>query len=148
MHRITERIYIGGIAEASNEHFIKGNEIGAVLALCEDLPDSHKGVALVHVPFADTQFATDAEIARAVRALHNMHAKSESRILVHCHAGISRSPTVVAIFLALKNGWSFKRALEYVERGRPVAWPNPSFKRRAPRIIKEMRSGRSPDGVT
>lgn len=146
MHRITDRIYVSGIAEAGNEHFLKGNEIASILTLSEELPERH-GVNITHAPFQDTRLATDAEIARAVRELTNLHRKTQGRILVHCHAGISRSPTVVALFLALKNGWSFKRGLEHVERGRPVSWPNPSFKRRAPKILDAMRNGRSPDGV-
>ena len=138
MHRITDRIYIAGLAEAGNEHFIKGNDIASILTLCEELPEQH--ATIVHVPFPDTMDATDNDIIKAVLTLHDLHTMTGGHILVHCHAGISRSPMVVAVFLALKNSWSFKKALEYVERGRPVAWPNPSFKRRGPRLVQQLRT--------
>ena len=34
--------------------------------------------------------------------------------LVHCNAGASRSPSIVAAYLMRKNAWTYKRALEFL----------------------------------
>lgn len=139
MHRITDRLLASGIAEASNHHFLAGNEVAAILSVCEDRPDDN-GVPIFHSPFEDAQHATDDQIFTAVLMLRRVIEIHDGRVLLHCHAGISRAPLVAALYLGMKHTkWSFKRCLEYVERGRPVAWPNPSFKRRGPRILKRLR---------
>lgn len=48
-------------------------------------------------------------------------------VLVHCHAGISRSATLVAYFLMRRFGWSAERAVAFVRSRRPVVRPNPGF---------------------
>lgn len=48
----------------------------------------------------------------------------ESRIIVHCAAGISRSATVVIAFLILHKGYSYKQAFDFVLEKRPVINPN------------------------
>lgn len=140
LYRVTDRILVSGIAEASNEHFLAGNEIAAILSVCEDKADDN-GVPIFHAPFPDTMDATDEAIVTAVLMLRRVLNTRNGRILLHCHAGVSRSPFVAALHLGLRHpSWSFKRCLEYVERGRPVAWPNPSFKRRGPRLLKSLRA--------
>jgi atypical dual specificity phosphatase len=56
------------------------------------------------------------------------------RILVHCSAGISRSPTVVAAYLMRRRGMTLKGALGQIVRVRPQISPNPGFLRQ----LKEM----------
>ncbi|AVK74952.1 Protein tyrosine phosphatase [Pandoravirus quercus] len=49
------------------------------------------------------------------------------RVLVHCLAGISRSPTIVCAHLMLKCGMNAIGALDTVRRARPFVDPNPAF---------------------
>jgi atypical dual specificity phosphatase len=53
--------------------------------------------------------------------------KTSSKIFVHCFAGISRSPAIVAFYLMQSCGMSLKRALGLVVSARPNACPNPGF---------------------
>jgi len=56
------------------------------------------------------------------------------KILVHCSAGISRSPTVVAAYLMKRKGMTLKAALGQIIRVRPQVSPNTGFLRQ----LKEM----------
>jgi predicted protein tyrosine phosphatase len=47
----------------------------------------------------------------------------EDRVLVHCHAGVSRS-TAMAIGILCQHGMSPSAALKHVQGIRPQLWPN------------------------
>ncbi|KAI8806031.1 protein-tyrosine phosphatase-like protein, partial [Cladochytrium replicatum] len=49
------------------------------------------------------------------------------RVLVHCHAGVSRSATVVLAYLVMRCGMSLKDAWEVTYRSRPIVRPNEGF---------------------
>jgi predicted protein tyrosine phosphatase len=49
----------------------------------------------------------------------------EAHLLVHCHAGVSRSTAAAALILMQANPeWSASAALDAVAAIRPLAWPN------------------------
>jgi atypical dual specificity phosphatase len=56
------------------------------------------------------------------------------RILVHCSAGISRSPMVVAAYLMKRKGMTLRAALGQIIRVRPQISPNAGFLRQ----LREM----------
>lgn len=47
----------------------------------------------------------------------------DDKVLVHCHAGVSRS-TAMAIGILIQHGMTLKDAVEYVFEIRDCAWPN------------------------
>ena len=51
-------------------------------------------------------------------------ASPAAHVLVHCHAGISRSTAAAVILLVQRRRGAEREAFEYVSRVRPVAWPN------------------------
>lgn len=51
----------------------------------------------------------------------------ETRILVHCAQGISRSATLVIMYLMRTNDLTYEQALELVQKHRDVVQPNPGF---------------------
>lgn len=53
--------------------------------------------------------------------------KSGRSVLIHCNAGISRSPTIVIAYLMRKNNWTFAKALKAVQDIRPCVQPRPEF---------------------
>lgn len=53
--------------------------------------------------------------------------KGRGRILVHCSAGVSRSPTIVVAYLMKHRNMSLRTALGHVVRIRPQVSPNPGF---------------------
>lgn len=47
----------------------------------------------------------------------------EDRLLIHCHAGVSRS-TAMMIAILIQHGMPFSEAFRQVAEARPVLWPN------------------------
>jgi len=58
-----------------------------------------------------------------IRAKH----KQNQGVLVHCYAGISRSPSVVLASLIAEHKMSLKRAHDLLKSQRPQIRPNPGF---------------------
>lgn len=51
----------------------------------------------------------------------------DTRILVHCAQGISRSATLVMMYLMRTNDFTYEQALEFVQKHRSVVQPNAGF---------------------
>jgi hypothetical protein len=51
------------------------------------------------------------------------------QILIHCHAGISRSATAVLLHLMTYHSMNLSDAMRHLRRVRPIAQPNPGFLR-------------------
>lgn len=49
------------------------------------------------------------------------------KVFVHCHAGMSRSVTIVAHYLMRRFGKSVDEAIALIRKKRPIATPNPGF---------------------
>lgn len=62
----------------------------------------------------------------AIQFIQDAIDKDES-ILVHCLAGVSRSPTIVAAYLMATQKLRWKEAIAVIKRTRPFVNPNPGF---------------------
>lgn len=62
-----------------------------------------------------------------VDAILRRGLREGKRILVHCAAGRSRSPTLVLAHLMLENNWTRKNAIEFISSKRMVIDPNDGF---------------------
>lgn len=48
-------------------------------------------------------------------------------MLVHCHAGVSRSSACVIAYLMQSKGLSFQAAFQFASLRRPIIFPNMGF---------------------
>jgi protein-tyrosine phosphatase len=94
-------LFVGTLADATDSHHLEKDEITVVVSLTHKTPDLSTQVVDIHsIPLIDgpqnsrEQFTTAVE--ETVTALGD-----GKRVLVHCAAGASRSPTVAATALAL-----------------------------------------------
>jgi protein-tyrosine phosphatase len=87
------------------------------------------GVAVIHAPFDDTPFPTDADVTMAMRAAHTVikHLQAGKRVLVTCWAGQNRSALVAA--LAMKRKWKHPTTavVQQIQAAREHTLNNKSF---------------------
>lgn len=58
----------------------------------------------------------------------NQALNTNSNILIHCMAGVSRSVSLTSYFLMKKCSLDFESALQYIKSKRRIVNPNPSFR--------------------
>lgn len=90
---------------------------------------------------------TAADIERVLAFGERVHAAGDAarHLLVHCHAGISRSTAAAAVLMAQHNPGRETEAFLSLLEMRPHAWPNTRVVELADRIL--MRQGALLDGL-
>jgi hypothetical protein len=64
-----------------------------------------------------------------IEMIHEQRNKGKN-VLVHCHAGIQRSCTIVALYLMKYYGMSAEEVIRFIQTKRPIAFqPQPTFKK-------------------
>jgi protein-tyrosine phosphatase len=53
--------------------------------------------------------------------------KENKNVLIHCSAGISRSPALVIAYLMIEYKWTYDQALKLVSKRRNIIQPNKGF---------------------
>ena len=144
MDFITDRIAIGNRHEAADIEMLQANSITAVLNVAYDLDLRYPNLDSSPYRFAieyhkvgliDGPGNEATTLAAAVYVLAQLLARHK-RVFVHCHAGISRSTTVVSTYLAHTELINFDDALAIVQSRRPDA--NPHF------YLRELATTLSP----
>lgn len=133
--QVNEHIFIGGYVRAADPDYVHHHGITCIVKLFADT-DAYPGgntripgVKYLVLPTEDDEnYDIRDDALKAVRFIQNAVAKNE-RVLVHCHAGISRSATVVLFYLILSKAYNLASALLRLRRARPVVRPNVGFLR-------------------
>ena len=124
MDQITDSIWIGNHLDAADKRAQKAAGIKAVLCLdgcMNGNSAAEAGVERVEVlELIDGKGNRPEKFLRAVRFLRELVAK-RSRVLVHCHAGQSRSAAVVCKYFMQVDGDSLGEAMKRITGKRRVA---------------------------
>jgi predicted protein tyrosine phosphatase len=131
--RVDEDIYIGGYLAAANPAHINSLKVTHILKL---FPDDktykggyhrHAGVKYLVVDADDLpDYPLDKHFAQCLEFIQD-GIRKKGRVLVHCHAGVSRSATIVILHLMINAGKSLEEAWAHLKKVRPVAHPNEGF---------------------
>lgn len=131
---VEDGIFLGTFEGSQNLELIRVNRIERVLSLLDDFSEfqEFEGVRYLKVRISD-KIKTDLlqVLDECLRFIWDAQSKGEN-ILVHCVAGISRSPSVLIAYFMVKCSVSYYTARNYVNKGRPGIYPNKGF-------IKQLR---------
>lgn len=124
MDQITEEIWIGSYVDANNRSALHQNGIRSILCLdgClrENKPEELGVDRIEVVELIDGRGNRPEVFLRAVGLLRQLKSR-HSPVLVHCHAGQSRSAAVVCKYFMKEEGDSLADAMKKITAKRKVA---------------------------
>lgn len=123
-------LYIGPCsATSATSTFVARQGITHIISVGKKPESTLDSVTYLRLSIEDDPSADLSKVGgEALEFINKARARKKScKIFVHCSAGISRSPAVVAFYLMQGCGMSLKQALGLIVRARPNACPNPGF---------------------
>ena len=138
-------LYIGPCsATSASSAFVARQGITHIISVGKRPGSILDNVSYLRLSIDDDPSADLSKVAgEAIAFINKARAGKSSKIFVHCSAGISRSPAVVAFYLMQGCGMSLKRALGLIISARPNACPNPGFLAQLQQAEVELRGSSS-----
>ncbi|KAL2814148.1 protein-tyrosine phosphatase-like protein [Aspergillus granulosus] len=133
---IPEFLYLGPASLASDLSFLSSHQITTILSIGKSphrkfetisTDDGPREITYHRLNLKDEENSDIKPCVESACAILNRVLDSKSRVLVHCSAAISRSPTIVVAYLMKKYRLSLQQSLDRVIAVRPVVSPNPGF---------------------
>lgn len=137
---ITNRLYVGDLPSASNNEAMKEQGITHIVSVINgayELFPNEFEYKIIHInddPWVDikTYFKESNEF------IESALSKPDTKVMIHCQRGVSRSVTLLLAYLIYKHNENIKikqdeiddtikKILEDVKQHRPIAEPNEGF---------------------
>ncbi len=126
---ITKHIALGGRDDANDIKKLKGHGISHVLNVAAQMPNFFEGeFVYLKIPLQDTDDASVCDIMPQAHEFMRNVESVDGRVLVHCISGVSRSTTVVLMYLMQAHQMQLLPAYNYVHSCRPFIEPNKGFR--------------------
>ena len=141
MVKISSQIWLGNILDSENEASLKTQGVSAILnvaaeANARELP----GIYYIRVNLSDVNSNLKSQYKKALMGLEQM-IEDEHTVLVHCMAGQSRRPAIVAGYLMLSEALDPYEAIYFVVSKKPDVVPNWDHLDMIASIVEEHRNG-------
>ncbi len=145
-HHILDHIFLGSEQRAADLDFLTTNNITRVLVIGGQIDKFFEGdprFTYHVVPIADETSANIRqhfeECFKFIEKRLNDWGDEEGNLLIHCVAGMSRSPTITIAYLMQKYGLPLAEAYNYVKQKRPIIEPNAGFMEQLRKFEEELR---------
>lgn len=117
MDWITDRIALGNYIDAENA---RKKDVDAILCLKPDCcNEANEELDILCIPLVDGSGNDSRLFDDAVNFIDDI-VSTGGKILVHCHAGRSRSVCILARYFMIKEKITSHQALQRIERKRPI----------------------------
>ncbi|KAM3130372.1 hypothetical protein pb186bvf_017575 [Paramecium bursaria] len=122
-------VYLGNIESAGNGTLLGNYDIGAILSVMST-KDFTYGQHIAHkfIRADDADFVNLSKHFDEAFEFIDQNRK-KTNVLVHCHAGVSRSATLLIAYMMQKYQITLNQAFQKVQRERRIINPNPGFMR-------------------
>ncbi|VDL76885.1 unnamed protein product [Nippostrongylus brasiliensis] len=136
---ITDHLFLSGAGCLKPEKIRQKRIVFVVNATTEEPNTYIQGVEYMKIriddhPYARIQDYFD-QVADKIKAVKDRGGKT----LVHCMAGVSRSASLVMIYLVKHERMTLRQAYHYVRSARPVIRPNVGFWKQMVEFEKRLR---------
>lgn len=122
-------LFIGNQRDAANKERLNKLGITHVLNVTSHLPlhFEDEGITYKRLPATDSGSQNLKQyFSEAINFIECAH-KTNGKVLVHCQAGVSRSPAIVTAYLIATTCKSLTEAFTIVKDRRPIVAPNINF---------------------
>ena len=122
---------MGNEGSASDEEFIQKNNIGLIINCSKEIKnyfESNENINYLRCAIYDSGDSRIEQYFKATFiAIQRVLTKTDKSVLIHCKAGVSRSPTITIAYFMRLNKWSFNKAFSFVFQKRKQIDPNMGF---------------------
>jgi protein tyrosine phosphatase len=147
---IDGHIYLGGVPyplskDAKNEvvDYARKNKICNIVSISDYKLDwNNPNINWINITCPDVSNTDLHSVFDVVSNFIDDAVKRGEKVLIHCHAGVSRSVTLLAAYLILCRGMSTKQALQFIKSKRSFIRPNIGFIRQLLTLEKSVNSYR------
>ncbi|CAJ1070555.1 protein phosphatase Slingshot homolog 1 isoform X1 [Xyrichtys novacula] len=125
---IFDHVYLGSEWNASNLEELRDCGVGYILNVTREIDNFFPGLFSYHNVRVYDEEATD--LLAHWNETYNFIVKAKknnSKCLVHCKMGVSRSASTVIAYAMKEYGWSLEKAYNFVKQKRSIAQPNAAF---------------------
>lgn len=141
INQVDRNIFIGDHNAAKSDDILRNYGITHIINTAIEvpsyfeesgLPPSGRKIFYLNLGLRDDPTPGNENILEvlepALRYIVNVLKRNpNAKILIHCHAGISRSSSIVIYYLMRTRGWDYNKSLEYLKSQRPIVNPNPWY---------------------
>ena len=125
------RLFLGGYDLAGEWKIVDGLKVTHIInctAECENIHEE-QGIIYHQISISDED---DKPIYKYFKGAYNFIGRAleedfDNKVLVHCARGMSRSATIVIMYMMRSMMWSYEKALDYVQKRRAIVNPNYGF---------------------
>ncbi|XP_066929895.1 dual specificity protein phosphatase 12-like [Clytia hemisphaerica] len=128
MYEIEPHLYLSNITAAKNQQLLQQNIISIVLTVdAQPLGGSGGEIENIYIEMNDDLKTNLVEkLPQCIDVIEDC-VMEKRNILVHCHAGVSRSASVVIAYVMKSRGLSLRHASDHVKSRKQDVMPNPCF---------------------
>lgn len=128
MYLIEENVFLGSIFDATNVSLLKDNEISSILTIDTETLQGEiaENYEYEFIQLEDTESANLLD-SLCVGVDFIEKANRKGKVLVHCHAGMSRSASFVCAWLMKRDNISLQQAEDHIKLRKPDIAINQGF---------------------
>lgn len=151
--QITEKLFVGNFSASRNYDFISENKISHILTVANDIDPEYPSNCKYKIVDIDDWHEEDlSKHFQECFEFIDDGLRNGGGVLVHCLAGISRSPAIIIGYLMYADGISFDAAYNIVKSKRPIIGPNQGFLQQLTQLEHDLlqmrRINHNNNGVT
>lgn len=144
--KILDKLYIGSVGAANNKDELKSLGITHIVTAASTLKCLY--------PEDFTYLKLDVLDSPEVKIKDHFHKTNEfineaiekyGGAFVHCHAGISRSSTIIMAYMISYKGYTFSDALKHCKSQREKINPNEGFRKQLEEHEREIKERQNED---
>jgi len=122
-------LFIGNQRDAANRERLNELGITHILNVTSHLPlhFENEGITYKRLPATDSGSQNLKQYFSEAINFIECARKANGKVLVHCQAGVSRSPAIVTAYLIATSRKSFTEAFTVIKECRPIVAPNINF---------------------